>query len=89
MGVLTKNYQRRFIPAVQGEPPRAAETVCTTLPPPGVGEGPGSWQYQCNVLTFPVGYSLPHNMGQTVTVLEVKNGFVKYQICGSVWVPNG
>lgn len=89
MGALTKDYRRQFVPAIPSIPARDAETVCTTLPPPGPGEGPGHWENQCSIITLPTGYSFQVSMGQSVTVLEITDRFIKYQICGSVWVPNG
>lgn len=85
---LSKNFENVYVPAVPEIPARSAQTVCTEAPPPGTGDGDGSWQYQCFILSLPANTGAPVGMGSSVTVLSVQNGIVTYRICGTVWVPN-
>ena len=86
---LVKEYERVLIERVPEQPARDEQTVCTTTPPPGTGSGSGQWQRRCTTLVLPANASAPVNMGTSVTVLSVANGYVTYQICTSVWVPSG
>lgn len=86
---LTKDYHRTFVPSSPGQPAREAQTVCTQVAPPGTGSGSGQYEYRCSTVRLPVGMAMPVSMGSAVTVLSIADGYVTYQICGSVWVPNG
>ena len=96
--MLTKDFERTYIPGVVGTPEipyRAAYTVCHQPP------APGHWETRCTRLEVPnaSGIRIPPN-GELVTVRdpngaidpltgEVKIIDVYIRVCTSVWVTDG